>query len=284
MSVNANHDQAEGLRRIVAESATRQLIFLSALSTAQKNAVLLNLAAALVRGGSEVQLLDASLSEQGISSRAAPALRTSLWEMAQTGEAMEVGIRELDQGIRLSKLSAQPVNKLIQNPSDAEPLRNLLREMSPAANFWLIDSDIEADNPFVIPELANGDLIVLASNMPTSIKNAYSQVKAFHANFGRRPFFLLMVGVTAAQAEQIGHNMALAASRYLGIKLSTLGSIPADEHLSRSVQLGRSIVEAFPMAKAAIAFREIAAQLSDPIRKISIAKSHLLASPPAMEA
>jgi flagellar biosynthesis protein FlhG len=264
MSRSASRDQAEGLRRILASQAPRRFSFLSAITPAQKNAVLLNLAAALVRAGSEVQLLDASQSAQGIASRATPALQTSLWDAAQQGGATELAIREHDQGIRLARLSSQPLKQLSAQTAELENLSRLMNELSPAANVWLVDTDLDADNPFVLPELAQGDIIVLASNTPTSIKQAYTLIKAFHGQFGRRPFSLLVFGASNAQARMIGQNIALAANRYLAVKLTALGSIPADEHLSRAVQLGRAIVDAFPMAQASIAFREIAAQLLNP--------------------
>jgi flagellar biosynthesis protein FlhG len=40
-----------------------------------------------------------------------------------------------------------------------------------------------------------------------------------------------------------------------------LGNLPPDEHLARALQLGRPVVEAFPMASASIALREVAARL-----------------------
>lgn len=268
MSLSASRDQAEGLRRILSDQTPRRFSFLSAISPAQKNAVLLNLAAALVRAGSEVQLLDASQSERGIASRATPALQSSLWELAQQGGAPERAIREHDQGIRLARLSSQPLKQLSSQPIHLANLTRLLVELAPAANIWLVDTDLNLDNPFLLPELARGEIIVLASNTPTSIKQAYTLIKAFHAEFGRRPFSLLVVGASAAQARMIGQNIALAANRYLAIKLTTLGNIPADAHLARAVQIGRAIVDAFPTAQASTAFREIAAQLLNPVSPV----------------
>ena len=261
MSHSPSPDQAEGLRRILADRATRQLAFLSALAPAQKNAVLLNLAAALVRAGSEVPLLDASQSEQGIGSHARPALQASLLDVAQHGGALEAANPEHDQGIRLCRLSMQALSGLPSDGAALQGLSRLLRELSPQANFWLLDLDLDADNPLVLPELAGAEVVVLVANTPTSIKHAYAQVKSFHARFGRRPFHLLVVGASAVQAAMIEKNMALAANRYLATRLMSLGSIPVDEHLSRALLLGRSIVDAFPMAPASAAFRAIATAL-----------------------
>ncbi len=261
MLPNASCDQAEGLRRILAGNSARQLCFLSAVTAPQKNAVLLNLAAALVRAGSEVQVLDASLSEQGVSSRATPALQTTLWEVAQQSGTLQDAVREHEQGIRLARLAPQALSRLHSQANELDSLSRVLREMSPNANFWLIDADIQADNPFVLPELSASEVVVLVANTPTSIKNAYTEMKEFQGRFGRLQYHLLVLGASAAQAQMITRNMALTASRYLDSRPLALGHIPADGDWARAVQLGRAIVDAFPMAAAAIAFREVAAHL-----------------------
>ena len=65
--LDLSNDQAAGLRRILGARKSRYVSVLTALEPAQKNLVLLNLAAALVRAGNEVQLLDASLNADGIA-------------------------------------------------------------------------------------------------------------------------------------------------------------------------------------------------------------------------
>ena len=284
MSRDASRDQADGLRRILAGKRTRQLCFLSAVPPAQKNALLLNLAAALVRSGSEVQILDASQCAQGISSRAMPALQASLWDVAQQGDRLDKALREHEPGIRLARLSSQPLQALHAQPAELARLSQLLREMSPAANFWLLDTDLNADNPFVLPALSSQEVIVLVANTPTSIKEAYTAMKEFQARCGRRPYQLLVLGASVAQTRMIGKNMALAANRYLASPLIALGNLPADEHWSRSVQLGRAIVDAFPMASASIALRQIAQRLLDAQTPEGAGRQANAASPAALEA
>ena len=53
-------------------------------------------------------------------------------------------------------------------------------------------------------------------------------------------------------------NMAQAASRYLAVPLVSIGWVPADADLGRSMRLGRPVVDAFPMALASVAFRRLA--------------------------
>ena len=253
-------DQAEGLRRLLGgQQQPRRLAVLSAVTPGQKNAVLLNLAAALVNAGSAVQLLDASQNSTGIAAHAHPALSACLWSVAQQDRGHEQAVREQAQGVRLARLSRQPLHG--KPDAELEKLSLLLRMLRPESNFWLIDIDLAQDDPFVLPEIAQSELIVLTSAAPASIKQAYGQIKMLQARLGQRPVYLLVVGTSAQQADLIQQNMAQASSRYLAITLTSLGNVPADEQLAQAESVGRAILDSNPVAEASVAFRKMAAQL-----------------------
>jgi flagellar biosynthesis protein FlhG len=41
-----------------------------------------------------------------------------------------------------------------------------------------------------------------------------------------------------------------------------MGSVPADEYLQRAARLGRAVVDAFPLAGASVAFRQLAGRFA----------------------
>jgi len=45
------------------------------------------------------------------------------------------------------------------------------------------------------------------------------------------------------------------------IELEFFGAIPKDEHLTKAAKLGRSVVDAFPLASASSALKQIAQRL-----------------------
>jgi flagellar biosynthesis protein FlhG len=56
--------------------------------------------------------------------------------------------------------------------------------------------------------------------------------------------------------------MSSAATRYLAVTLTSMGSVPADEYLHRAARLGRAVVDAFPLAGASVAFRRLAGRFA----------------------
>jgi flagellar biosynthesis protein FlhG len=269
MLTNKVTDQAEGLRRILAGQSSRTMAFLSAIPVDLKNAVLLNLATSLAKANSDVHLLDACQSPQGISVGTPPHLPQSLWDVAQECCSAEAAILEHSPGVHIAKLADQSLASLAQQPQQPDKpehldkLDLLLKATFKASSFSLVDTDIDHDNALVLPALAAAEMVVLVTVTTESIKNAYALVKTVHAQLGLRTFSMLVVGATPAKANLIQHNMGIAANQYLGVKLVSLGCIPPDEQLSRSSHVGRAMVEAFPMSPAAVAFRALAGRLID---------------------
>ncbi|HEX7867779.1 MAG TPA: flagellar synthesis regulator MotR, partial [Variovorax sp.] len=62
----------------------------------------------------------------------------------------------------------------------------------------------------------------------------------------------------AGTAQQVMHNLAQAASRYLALSLLPVGWVRTDPWLADAARLRQTVVEAFPASAAAVDFRAIA--------------------------
>jgi flagellar biosynthesis protein FlhG len=110
--------------------------------------------------------------------------------------------------------------------------------------------------------MANSEIVVQVSTSAASITNAYALIKRLAQQHGRRPFGILVTGASEAEARVVYDNMATAATRYLAVTLTSMGSVPADEYLQRAARLGRAVVDAFPLAGASVAFRRLAGRFA----------------------
>jgi len=256
------HDQAEGLRRLLAGGPKpRLLTLLSVLPEADKSATLINLAASLAHAGNDVALLDAHLHADGVSGRLGDLPRASLLDVARGQRTLEQAVRMLPQGFRLAAL-ASPGSRALQLAAHAGALEQVFGSMAEQCD--LVLADAVAGEPELLPlaALASGDIVVQVSPDAAAITAGYALIKRLNAGFGRRRFGVLVSGADERQAERVFANMAQAASRYLALPLYAAGSVPADEHIGRAARLGRSVVEAFPLAGASIAFRRLAGRLA----------------------
>jgi flagellar biosynthesis protein FlhG len=257
-------DQAEGLRRMLAGPRPRIFTFLSALPDEEKNAMLVNLSASLVRAGSDVLLLDARAMAGGVSFQLGMTQRTTLLEVVRQEKQASELMQAMPQGFRLVRLAhgtMQARTQLQMAQHDAEQMRRMTHVFGALAkqnDVVIIDGDLGKDDSFPLQAMTNREIVVQVANNAASIKSAYAIIKRLSSRLGRRPFSVLVTGASDAEAKRVYDNMAQAASRYLATNVSFLGSVPADDHLKRAANLGRTVIEAFPLAGASVAFRRLA--------------------------
>jgi flagellar biosynthesis protein FlhG len=258
-------DQAEGLRRMLAGPKPRVFTFLSAASGEEKGAMLVNLGASLAQAGRDVLLLDACAGAEGIATRLEAVRGATLLQVARQERALDDVIQQMPQGFGVAALR-RGAQKLA--PKDEEQGRRLddaFEVLATRADIVVVDAELDKDDTFAIPALASSEIVIQVSSSPDSIKSAYAIIKRVNGQLGRRPFSILVTGASEKEAQLVYDNMAQAANRYLAVKLNSMGSVPADEHLKRAMRLGRAVVDAFPLAGASVAFRRLAGRfvLSD---------------------
>lgn len=258
-------DQAEGLRRMLAGPRPRVISFVSAASVEEKGAMLVNLGASLAQAGRDVLVVDACLDGEGVAARLDAVRGATLQQVARQERALDEVIQPMKQGFGIATLARGPQRHDALEPLQARRIAHTLGVLAKRADIVLMDAELTSNGGFTIPTLADSEIVVQVANNPGSITEAYATIKRLNSQLGRCPFSLIVTGAGEKEAQVVYNNMAAAANRYLAVKLQSLGSVPPDDHLKRAMHLGRSVVDAFPLAGASVAFRRLAGRfvLSD---------------------
>ncbi len=262
MLASFDFDQAEGLRRMLAGPKPRIVTFLSATASDDKGAMLVNLGASLVQSGNDVVIVDACRRDYGVARRLGVDRGGSLLQVARQECALNQVVHQVPQGF--SVVSMAHDGRMPMNGDDARRLANAFDVLvkQSAGSIVIVDGEFADDDGFPIPLMDSSEIVVQVSTSATSITNAYALVKRLAQHLGRRPFGILVTGATEAEAKVVYDNMSSAATRYLAVTLSSMGSVPADEYLHRAARLGRAVVDAFPLAGASVAFRRLAGRFA----------------------
>jgi len=253
-------DQAEGLRRMLAGPKPRIVTFLSATPEDDKGAMLVNLGASLAQSGNDVMIVDACEREYGVARRLGVERGASLLQVARQECALNQVTHAVPQGFSVVNLGhATPAHH-----DDTRRLANTFDVLvkQSAGSIIMVDGEFSADSGFPVPVMASSEIVIQVSTSAASITNAYALIKRLSQELGRRPFGILVTGATEAEAKVVYDNMSSAATRYLAVTLSSMGSVPADEYLQRAARLGRAVVDAFPLAGASVAFRRLAGRFT----------------------
>jgi flagellar biosynthesis protein FlhG len=282
-------DQAEGLRRMLAGPKPRIVTFLSATSEDDKGAMLVNLGASLAQSGNDVMIVDACERDYGVARRLGVDRGPGLLQVARQECALNQVIHPVPQGFSVVKMAhaVVPAQAGTHTPSNSagsawvpayagttrgagatlDDARRLAKTFDvlvkqSAGSIVMVDGEFSPEGAFPVPIMASSEIVVQVSTSAASITNAYALIKRLSLHLGRRPFGILVTGATEAEAKVVYDNMSSAATRYLAVTLSSMGSVPADEYLHRAARLGRAVVDAFPLAGASVAFRRLAGRFA----------------------
>ena len=240
----------------------RIVSFLSACPQDDKGAMLVNLGASLARAGNDVIIVDACEHEYGVAQRLGVARGASLLSVARQECGLNQVIHQVPQGFQVASLAGKRIAK--GGADEQRRLGKTFDVLVKQAGMVLVDAELGKDDSFPLPLMADAEIVVQVSTSAASITAAYALIKRLSQQFGRRPFGILVTGASEAEAKVVYDNMSSAASRYLAVQLTSMGSVPADEYLHRAARLGRAVVDAFPLAGASVAFRQLAGRFALP--------------------
>ena len=253
------NDQAAGLRRIMAKPEPRILSVLSASSTQAQQRLITNLAASMVNQGSEVLVMHAS--EHTLEHHYELDHSPTLQDVIADKHTLAQAIKATTHGFSSVKLMHKNLLNKTSDDHTASQLNLMFNQLSQQYDIVLVDTMLNSANVLPLHKLNESEIIIQLSRKPESITEAYSLIKQVCSELGRRSFGIIVDDSTEAQAQIVFGNIAQVAKRFMQIELEFFGAIPAANHISRASKLGRTVIDAFPLAIASTALKQIAQRL-----------------------
>lgn len=235
---------------------TRLFTFFSVLSAVEKQAMLFNLGASLREVVSHVLLLDAACCGNDFYNKLLNTHMATLLDVARQERTLDDVIQALPQGIGLALLARREQFGTVRE--HAASLSAVFCSLAAQADIVLFNGELDADDSLPLAAMETCEIVVQLSTNSNSIKSAYMLLKRLIHKLGRRRFSVLVTGGAEKEAQMVFNNINQASSRYMAIQLDFLGAVPADEHLARAAGQGRTVIDAFPLASASLAFKSIA--------------------------
>jgi flagellar biosynthesis protein FlhG len=262
-------DQAEGLRRLLVLNQTQVITVVAGKAGVGRTSATINLAAALAGSGKNVLVLDENCGPNNLSGRMGLSAKHDLLDVAQ-GKCGLCDAVLAARGFGILP-TARAMRALAQLDQEGQQrLEEALTEASGGVDVVLVDAAMSAlgmaeglTGATVSPSLASGAaLLVVVEATPSGITESYALIKRLALGSARQQFG---IAVNRAGNEQaaltVFENMAKVTRRNLSARLEYLGYIPSDDSLKCAMQLGRSVVEAFPAAASAQSYLSLSQKL-----------------------
>ncbi len=227
-----------------------------------KTSVAVNLALALADIGRRVMLLDADLGLANVDVMLGlPTKRTLADVIAGDCELRDV-VLQGPGGIRIVPASSGTANMVRLSTRQHAGLIQAFSELNENIDVLIIDTAAGIGEGVVSFLHAAQEVLMVVTDEPTSITDAYALIKLLNRDYGMRRFRVLAnMTRTAEEGRNVFAKLAKVADRFLDVSLQYVGAIPMDETVRKAVQKQRAVYEAFPRSKCAQAFKVVAQQV-----------------------
>ena len=262
MRAYSSVDQAEGLRRLLVRNQAQVITVVGGKPGVGRTSATINLAAALTRSGKDVLVLDENRTPNNLLERLGLFARYDLLDVAQ-GKCEPRDAVLTTKGFSVLS-TARAMGALAHlKQVEQQRLEKALTEMSSGVDVMLVDAAMLIGQAAVSSSLANGAALLVVVDITSSgITESYALIKRLALQNARLHFEIVVnKAIDEKAAMRVFENMAKVAQRNLAARLEYLGYIPPDDRLQRSVQLGRSVIDAFPTAVSAKSYMELSQKL-----------------------
>ncbi len=224
-----------------------------------KSNVSINLALALAEQGRRVVLLDADLGLANIDILLGISAKHTIEDVLAGVCSLRDVLVTGPGGIKIVPASSGTQRMANLGLQEHAGLIAAFSEISDELDVLIIDTAAGISEGVMSFIRAAQEVLVVVTDEPTSITDAYAQIKLLNRDYG---LFRFRVVANMVKTEQDGRllfsKLSKVTDRFLDVALQYVGGIPFDENVKKAVQKQRPVYEAYPRSKASLAFKALA--------------------------
>ena len=232
-----------------------------------KTNVVANLAQALSHSGKRVLILDADLGLANMDVLLGLNPRFTLQHVLRGEKRLEEIILDAPGGFKVlpSASGIQEMTELDQ--SQRLLLLDELDALQDGIDVLLIDTAAGISANVMYFNFAAMEKIVVVTNEPTSLTDAYALIKVLSSKYQQKKFKILVNEARdESEAERIFRHLSQVVDKFLGSpSMDYLGWIPFDKCIPRAVRKQQTVLTLFPDAPASKRIVMIADRLADSV-------------------
>jgi len=224
-----------------------------------KSTVSINLAVAFAQLERQVLLMDADLGLANIDVMLGLKVKRNLLHVVEGQCPLEDAIVTGPHGVRIIP-GASGIRRMAElGEREQAGLIYAFSSLAPVPQVLIVDTPAGIGSPAINFCAAAQEVIVVVCNEPASLTDAYAMIKVLHQEAGRTRFRVLVnMTRTATEGEALFQKLVETTGRFLEVSLDLIGTLPYDDHVLRSVQNRRALLDVYPASTAAQAFKKLA--------------------------
>lgn len=154
-------------------------------------------------------------------------------------------------------------------------LINAFNDLTGRLDYLIVDTAAGISSSVTRFSRAAQRVLVVLSNEPASLTDAYALIKVLSREHGVQRFEVLTNQVRrTGEGRECFVALARVCEKFLDVTLDYLGSVPADPFLKQAVSARRAVVDLYPRSPSSRAFRNIAEHV-DNWAASAVARGHI---------
>jgi flagellar biosynthesis protein FlhG len=228
-----------------------------------KTSVSVNLGIALSGLGKRVMLLDADLGLANVDVVLGLKPRMDLGHVLRGECGLKDIVLEGPKGLRIVPGSSGLKGMTELSIAEHAGMIDAFNELAGELDVLLVDTQAGISDNVVVYSRAAQEVIVVVCDEPASLADAYALIKVLSRDYQVDRFHVLANMVSAADhGLRLYEQLLKVTDRFLALSPGYLGAVPQDHYLRKAIQRRQAVVDAFPLSKAALAFKALATKIA----------------------
>ena len=224
-----------------------------------KSSVSLNLAVALCQMGKKVMLFDADLGLANIDVMLGLKVDKNLGHVLNGECELQDILQTGPHGLRIVPASSglkQMVELTVEQHAGLIRAFSTLKE---DIDYFIVDTAAGISDMVLSFCRAAQDVLMVVCNEPTSVADAYAQMKVLSRDYGVKKFKIIGNQLHSLDEGKLMYQkLVTVTERFIDATLELVACIPVDMNMRKAIRQRSCVVEVFPTSPAARAFRTLA--------------------------
>lgn len=224
-----------------------------------KSSVSLNLAVSLCQMGKHVMLFDADLGLANIDVMLGLRVDKNLSHVLKGECELKDIIKDGPQGLRIVPAASGLRHMSELTVDEHAGLIRAFSSLDEPIDFLIVDTAAGISDMVLSFARASQDVLMVVCNEPTSVADAYAQMKVLSKDYDVQKFKIIANQVHSLEEGKLMFQKLVAVTdKFLDVTLELVSCIPADLNMRKAIKKRSCVVEVFPQSPAAKAFKALA--------------------------
>ena len=230
-----------------------------------KTNVVANLAVAIKKFGKDVLIMDADLGLSSIDVLLNVAPRYTIQHVLNSEMRLQDILIDGPKGIKILPAGSGVQELTALNEFQRLKIMEEFDAFDCDVDVLLIDTAPGISENVAFFCIAAQEIIIITSQEPTSLTDAYALIKVLSTRYQEKKFFIIVNSVRSShEGFEVFRRLSLVTERFLNISLDYLGYIPSDPDVQEAVRSQKAFVDIYPNSLATRQVYEIATKVLRP--------------------